>query len=69
MIQTDISLGTLREVDCESRRRRILEAARSLIVDGGMQAVSMRLLGKDAGLQETVLFGHNELALHHYHNS
>ncbi|MFV1979302.1 MAG: hypothetical protein ACC649_08110 [Myxococcota bacterium] len=40
-----------------------------MIVDGGMRAVIRRRLGKNAGLQETVLFGRNELALHHHHSS
>ena len=44
---------SLREVNIESRRRRILEAARCLIARGGMQALSMRKLAAESGLAVT----------------
>ena len=44
------SQPTLREVNIESRRQRILEAARSLIAGGGMQSLSMRKLAAESGL-------------------
>ena len=47
---------SLREVNIESRRRRILEAARSLIARGGMQALSMRKLAAEAGLAVATLY-------------
>ena len=33
---------TLREINIEARRQRIIEAARTLIAAGGMSALSMR---------------------------
>ena len=47
---------TLREVNVESRRQRILEAARELIASGGMPALSMRKLAARAGLSVTTLY-------------
>ena len=47
---------TLREVNIESRRQRILEAARTLIADGGMPSLSMRKLAAEAGLAVTTLY-------------
>ena len=47
---------TLREVNIESRRRRIVEAARSLIANGGMQSLSMRKLAAEAGLAVATLY-------------
>jgi AcrR family transcriptional regulator len=47
---------TLREVNIESRRQRILEAARDLIARGGMQSLSMRKLAAEAGLSVTTLY-------------
>ena len=47
---------TLRQVNIESRRRRILEAARNLIATGGMQALSMRKLAAESGLAVTTLY-------------
>ncbi|MDJ0852585.1 MAG: TetR/AcrR family transcriptional regulator [Myxococcota bacterium] len=48
--------GSLREVNIEARRRRILAAARGLIAAGGMQALSMRKLAAEAGLSVTTLY-------------
>ena len=47
---------TLREVNIESRRQRILGAARSLIAAGGMQSLSMRKLAAESGLAVTTLY-------------
>lgn len=47
---------TLREVNIESRRQRILEAARTLIEGGGMASLSMRKLAAEAGLAVTTLY-------------
>ncbi len=46
---------TLREVNLEARRQRILDAARTLIA-GGMQTLSMRKLASEAGLSVTTLY-------------
>ena len=48
--------ATLREINVEARRRRILDAARSLIAKGGMAALSMRKLATEAGLSVTTLY-------------
>lgn len=56
MFQIESTPSNLREVHCESRRQRILEAARRLIASSGMQAVTMRRLAKDAGLSVTTLY-------------
>ena len=40
----------LRELNVAARRERILEAARRLIAAGGMPALSMRKLAREAGL-------------------
>lgn len=50
------SQPTLREVNIESRRQRILEAARSLIAGGGMQSLSMRKLAAESGLAVATLY-------------
>jgi|GEM_PF-388095 len=47
---------SLREVNIESRRQRILEAARGLIAGGGMQSLSMRKLAVESGLAVTTLY-------------
>ncbi len=47
---------SLRDANIESRRQRILEAARSLIAGGGLQALSMRRLAAEAGLAVTTLY-------------
>ena len=47
---------SLREANVEARRRRILEAARALIVDGGLDALSMRKLAKASGVSVTTLY-------------
>jgi AcrR family transcriptional regulator len=47
---------SLREINCDARRQRILEAARTLIAAGGMQALSMRKLAAEAGLSVTTLY-------------
>ncbi len=56
MFQFESAPGNLRQVNCESRRQRILESARQLIVKGGMRAVTMRRLAKDADLSVTTLY-------------
>lgn len=48
--------ATLREMNVEARRRRILDAARKLIAEGGMSALSMRKLAAEAGLSVTTLY-------------
>ena len=47
---------TLRALNIEARRQRIIEAARKLIATGGMPALSMRKLGATAGLSVTTLY-------------
>lgn len=47
---------TLREINIEVRRQRIIEAARTLIAAGGMSSLSMRKLGAEAGLSVTTLY-------------
>jgi AcrR family transcriptional regulator len=47
---------SLREINCEARRQRILEAARTLITDGGMPALSMRKLAQEADVSVTTLY-------------
>ena len=47
---------SLREDNIESRRQRILEAARGLIAGGGMQSLSMRKLAVESGLAVTTLY-------------
>ena len=49
MLQIDRD-PTLRELNVEARRQRILAAARQLITEGGMSALSMRKLALEAGL-------------------
>ncbi len=44
---------TLRAIHTEARRKRIIEAARKLIAEGGL---SMRKLGSEAGLSVTTLY-------------
>ena len=56
MAQVDPDQPTLREINIEARRRRILEAARRLIAAGGMPALSMRKLAAEAGLSVTTLY-------------
>jgi len=46
----------LRELNLAQRRQRILDAARHLIADGGMAALSMRKLAKEAGLAVATLY-------------
>ena len=43
-------------MNCEARRQRILEAARTLIARGGMSALSMRKLAQAAGVSVTTLY-------------
>ena len=47
---------SLRQVNVEARRQRILAAARTLIAAGGTDALSMRKLAKQAGLSVTTLY-------------
>ncbi len=47
---------SLRELNCDARRRRILEAARKLIAGGGMQALTMRKLAAGAELSVMTLY-------------
>jgi len=56
MSQLDEPSRSLREVNCEARRQRILEAARTLIARGGVQALSMRKLALEAGVSVTTLY-------------
>ncbi len=56
MSQDEAARPSLREVNIEARRQRILEAARTLIAAGGMQALSMRKLAAEAGLSVTTLY-------------
>lgn len=47
---------TLREINCEARRRRIMDAARDLIASGGTAGLSMRKLAQAADLSVTTLY-------------
>lgn len=55
-IESETGPVTLREINCEARRRRILDAARRIIVSGGTSALSMRKLAKEADLSVTTLY-------------
>jgi AcrR family transcriptional regulator len=55
MLQNDRE-PTLRELNIEARRQRILEAARHLIIRGGMSSLSMRKLAAEAGLAVRTLY-------------
>ena len=46
----------LRELNVAARRQRILDAARRLIATGGIAALSMRKLAREAGLSVTTLY-------------
>lgn len=48
--------SNLRQINIEGRRQQILAAARKLIAGGGMAALSMRKLAKEAGLSVTTLY-------------
>ena len=50
------AMETLREVNMEARRRRILDTARQLVERGGVGSLSMRALGKEVGLSVTTLY-------------
>ena len=56
MSQSGESTPSLRELNCEARRQRILAAARTLIARGGIQALSMRKLAQEAGVSVTTLY-------------
>jgi len=58
MSQNDSSESptSLRQLNIEARRQRILAAARELIAAGGLEALSMRKLAKHAGLSVTTLY-------------
>lgn len=56
MLQLDSGPPTLREVNCEERRLRILETASRLIARGGMRALTMRRLAAGARLSVTTLY-------------
>lgn len=56
MSQVDRRQTSLREINIEARRRRILDAARALIARGGMPALTMRKLAAEAGLSVTTLY-------------
>ncbi|MBW2725254.1 MAG: TetR/AcrR family transcriptional regulator [Deltaproteobacteria bacterium] len=56
MLQIEPEPPTLREVNCEARRQRILETARRLITRGGMRALTMRRLAAGARLSVTTLY-------------
>ena len=57
MLQPDTTQSpSLREFNCEARRQRILEAARTLIARDGLQTLSMRKLAREAGLSVTTLY-------------
>lgn len=47
---------SVREINCDARRDRILEAARGRIARGGMAALTMRTLAREAGLSVTTLY-------------
>ncbi len=54
--QPSSSVTGLRELNVDARRQRILNAARHLIATGGLAALSMRKLAKEAGLSVTTLY-------------
>lgn len=59
MLQVDAietEAPNLRQINIEARRQRILAAARRLIASGGMDALSMRKLAREAGLSVTTLY-------------
>jgi AcrR family transcriptional regulator len=56
VFQVEKPVQSLRELNCEARRQRILEAARTLIARGGMPALSMRKLAQEAGVSVTTLY-------------
>lgn len=56
MLQIEPAPPTLREVNCEARRQRILETTRRLIASGGMRALTMRSLAAGARLSVTTLY-------------
>ncbi len=47
---------SLREVNLAARRQRILDAARTLLAEGGAEALSMRKLAREAQLSVTTLY-------------
>ena len=47
----------------------VLNGFGEIIRDEDYTVAARSQLGADSGLQETVLFGRNEPALHHYHNT
>ena len=49
-------LESLRERNVAARRQRILDAARGLILRGGVQALSMRKLAEASGLAVKTLY-------------
>ena len=53
---SDQSKVSLREVNLAARRQRILEAARTLLAQGGAEALSMRKLALEAQLSVTTLY-------------
>jgi AcrR family transcriptional regulator len=50
------AFANLRQINIEARRQQILTSARGLIARGGMAALSMRKLAKEAGLSVTTLY-------------
>ncbi len=48
--------ASLREVNVQARRQRILQAARELLAQGGVAALSMRKLGEHAELSVNTLY-------------
>ena len=56
MSQPNDPVQSLRELNCEARRQRILAAARTLIARGGIPALSMRKLAQEAGVSVTTLY-------------
>lgn len=56
MSQIEAEPVTLRQINVEARRGRILDAARRLIASGGSAGLSMRKLAQEAGLSVTTLY-------------
>ena len=56
VVAAKTAVTNLRQINVEVRRQRILAAARVLIARGGMDALSMRKLAKQAALSVTTLY-------------
>lgn len=55
-LQLDEEPRSLRQINCDARRDRILHAAREVLSADGIQALTMRRLARVAGLSVTTLY-------------